>query len=78
MADNATHPCGHATKHTSRVGCCASCRLLFSSDSAFDRHHKGGECKHPLDVGLVEPSRTAPGEVMWSLPGGYYAQDEDA
>lgn len=74
-----THPCGHATKHTSRVGCCGSCRLLFSSDSAFDRHRKGGACLHPLDVGLVEkPSRTAPGELVWSLPGGYFADEVTA
>jgi hypothetical protein len=71
------NPCGNATKHTSRIGCCAGCKRLFSSDSAFDRHRRGGECMEPQDVGLIpRQSRTAEDEVIFSLPGGYF--DEDA
>lgn len=69
----ATYPCGHQTKHTSRIQCCGSCRNLFSSDSAFQRHRKGGACIYPPNVSLVpKPSRTAPGEVIWSMAGGYF------
>lgn len=69
-----THACGNATKHTSRIGCCGACRRLFSSDTAFDRHRRDGDC---LDVRTLEhkgeavfkpkPSRTAPGETIWAL-----------
>jgi hypothetical protein len=68
------HSCGNATRHTERIGCCSGCRHLFSSDSAFDRHRRGGEC---LDVETAthkgerifvgRPSRTAPGETVWAL-----------
>jgi hypothetical protein len=71
------NPCGHRTKHTSRVGCCAGCRNLFSSDSAFERHRRGGECLEPSSVGLnPKESRTAPGETVWSLPGGYHTDND--
>jgi hypothetical protein len=65
------NPCGHQTKHTSRIGCCAGCRRLFSSDSAFARHRRHGACRDPLEAGLVaRPSRSHPDETLWSLPGG--------
>lgn len=31
---------------------CHNCRNLFSSVSAFERHQKRGECRHPATVGL--------------------------
>ncbi len=62
-------PCGHRTKHGQRIGCCAGCRHLFSSDTAFNAHRRAGQCLDPHDVGLVgRPSRTAPGEVIWAFP----------
>lgn len=62
-------PCGHRTKHGQRIGCCAGCQHLFSSDTAFSAHRKGGQCLDPRTVGLVgRPSRTAPGEVIWAFP----------
>jgi hypothetical protein len=68
-------PCGHRTRHTSRVGCCSGCGLLFSSDSAFEKHRRHGVCLPPADVGLVpRASRTAPGEVVYSLPGGHWGK----
>lgn len=67
----ATNPCGHRTRHTSRVGCCAACKRLFSSDSAFDRHRKRGGCLNPTDRGLVaKPSKQYPAETIWSLAPG--------
>ena len=64
------NPCGHRTTHTSRVGCCAGCKRLFSSDTAFDRHRKGGECMDPKERGLVaKPSKKFPDETIWSNPG---------
>lgn len=72
--------CGKKTKHTSRIGCCPLCKELFSGDTAHGQHRtKVGDdgkrgCVAPASVGLVaKPSRTAPGEVVWSLP----APDED-
>ena len=62
-------PCGHRTKHGQRIGCCAGCRHLFSSDTAFTAHRRVGQCLDPRGVGLVgRPSRTAPGEVIWAFP----------
>jgi len=62
-------PCGHRTKHGQRIGCCAGCRHLFSSDTAFSAHRRVGQCLDPRTVGLVgRPSRTAPGEVIWAFP----------
>ena len=62
-------PCGHHTKHGQRIGCCAGCQHLFSSDTAFSAHRRVGQCLDPRDVGLVgRPSRTAPGEVIWAFP----------
>ena len=64
--------CGNRTRHTASIGCCAGCRLLFSSDSAFDRHRRGGRCLTPEDAGLVaRPSKTAPGEVIYGLAGSW-------
>ena len=52
-----------------RIGCCAGCRHLFSSDTAFNAHRRVGQCLDPRTVGLVgRPSRTAPGEVIWAFP----------
>jgi hypothetical protein len=69
------NPCGHRTIHTQRIGCCAACKHLFSSDTAFDQHRRYGRCLDPRKAGLVgRPSRTAEGEVLWSLPGGYYEE----
>jgi len=69
-----THACGNATRHTERIGCCGACHRLFSSDSAFDKHRKGGRCLSPVIlerhgelVFQPRPSRTAPGEVIWAL-----------
>jgi len=65
------NPCGHETKHTNRVGCCASCKHLFSSDSAFNRHRKAMQCVYPASVGLVaKRSKSHPDEWIWSLPAG--------
>lgn len=71
-----THACGNATRHTQRIGCCASCSHLFSSDSAFDRHRRAGGCLDPATlehkgspVFKARPSRTAPDETLWSLAG---------
>jgi hypothetical protein len=62
-------PCGHRTRHTSRVGCCSGCGLLFSSDSAFEKHRRHSECLTPEDAGLVaRDSQTAPGEVVYGWP----------
>lgn len=70
------HPCGHVTKHTARIGCCAGCRLLFSSDSSFAKHRRNGQCLTPEDAGLIpRQSRTADDEVIYSLPGGYFAEE---
>ena len=66
-----TNPCGHATRHTSRIGCCSGCGLLFSSDTAHDRHRRDHRCLPPESVGMVaKPSRTGPGDVIWGMPGG--------
>ena len=55
--------------HGQRIGCCAGCRHLFSSDTAFNAHRRVGQCLDPRGVGLVgRPSRTAPGEVIWAFP----------
>lgn len=65
------NPCGHQTKHTNRIGCCASCKHLFSSDSAFNRHRKGGKCLYPANSGLVaKRSKRFPDEWIWSLAPG--------
>jgi hypothetical protein len=62
-------PCGHRTRHGKSVGCCAGCRRLFSSDYAFARHRRGGQCLDPAERGLVErPSTSAPGESIWGSP----------
>jgi hypothetical protein len=74
------NPCGNATKHTSRIGCCAGCKRLFSSDSAFDRHRRDGTCLDPATLATKKgaavftphDSRTAPGETVWALAGSYY------
>lgn len=64
------NPCGNRTRHTQRVGCCAGCKRLFSSDSAFTRHRRDSGCVEPEAAGLVaHDSRTAPGETVWSMPG---------
>jgi len=64
-------PCGHRTRHGKSTGCCAGCRRLFSSDYAFGKHRRGGQCLDPAERGLVaRPSKTAPGEVIWGSPGG--------
>lgn len=69
------NPCGHKTKHTARIGCCGGCGELFSSDSAFDRHRRKNQCAKPWDVGLVAvPSKTAPGEWVWTMPGHHWAE----
>lgn len=66
MTDN---PCGNATRHTSRIGCCASCKQLFSSDAAFQRHRKNSACLDPAERGLIgRDSKTAPGETIWGFP----------
>lgn len=64
--------CGKKTKHTARIGCCALCSELFSGDTAFAKHRGSGPtCTAPVDAGLIsKPSRTASGEVIWSLPAG--------
>jgi hypothetical protein len=68
-----TYPCGHRTQHTSRIGCCAGCRNLFSSDSAFAKHRKAFQCVEPTAAGLIaKPSKKFPDETIWSLPGGYF------
>ena len=70
------NPCGYQTKHTNRIGCCAGCKNLFSSDSAFDKHRRGLSCMDPIDAGLVaKPSRTFPEETLWSLPAGDHKWD---
>ena len=38
-------PCGHRTKHGQRIGCCAGCQHLFSSDTAFSAHRRVGQCR---------------------------------
>ena len=64
-------PCGHRTKHTQRIGCCAACGDLFSSDTAFAKHRRDGKCQDPQGAGLERRvSRSAPGEFMWSMPHG--------
>lgn len=61
------HACGHRTTHTQRIGCCAGCSRLFSSDTAFEAHRSRGRCLEPETVGLQpRPSRTAPGETVWA------------
>ena len=61
--------CGYKTAHTGRVGCCVPCRLLFSSDTAFDKHIRADGHVHPKEVGLVaKPSRSHPDETIWSFP----------
>lgn len=73
------NPCGHQTRHTNRVGCCASCKRLFSSDSAFDRHRKGGQCIEPTERGLIaKASKTFPAETLWSLPASDVSWREEA
>lgn len=64
--------CGKKTRHTSRIGCCPLCHELFSGDTSFQKHRgSGATCTEPTEAGLIaKPSRTAPGEVIWSLPGG--------
>lgn len=67
------HACGNRTRHTQRIGCCAGCRRLFGSDSAFEAHRKGGSCRDPEAVLTKagtprlqpKPSRSAPGETVW-------------
>lgn len=62
--------CGKRTTHTSRIGCCAGCKELFSSDSAFEKHRRRFVCLDPVEAGLVaRPSRSAPDETIWGLPG---------
>lgn len=67
------NPCGHRTRHTAHIGCCAGCKRLFSSDSAFAKHRTHGPdgrgvCHDPETRGLVaKPSRSAPGEVLWGF-----------
>lgn len=63
------NPCGNKTRHTQHIGCCAGCRRMFSSDTAFMRHRRNGSCVEPEAAGLMaRPSRTAPGETVWALP----------
>lgn len=62
-------PCGHRTRHGQSIGCCGGCRRLFSSDTAFAKHRKGGSCLDPESVGLMaRDSHTAPGETVWGHP----------
>mgnify|MGYP006201300359 CR=1 FL=1 len=67
--------CGKKTKHTSRIGCCPLCHELFSSDTAIAKHRTRTDadgrqgCREPEKAGLIaKPSRSAPGETIWSLP----------
>ena len=68
--------CGKNTRHTKSIQCCPLCKELFSSDSAWQKHRTRRDtdgrkgCRLPDEAGLVpKPSKTAPGEVIWSLPG---------
>lgn len=69
--------CGKKTRHTSRIGCCPLCHELFSGDTAVEKHRTRADetgkrgCQDPTGAGLIaKPSRTAPDEVVWSLPSG--------
>ncbi len=46
---------------------CHACGEIFSSNTAFDRHRKGGNCLDPEEAGLVVAER---GEwTFWANPG---------
>ena len=68
-------PCPHCktlAKHGERIGCCSGCKVLFASQSAFDRHRRSGECLDVMEIGLVaHRSKTDPNAVMWGMPGTY-------
>ena len=72
------NPCGHRTRHTDRLSCCSGCHIMFTSGSAFDKHRRNMRCLTPAEAGLIaRPSKTAPGEVLYSLPGPDIHQGED-
>ena len=54
---------------------CVGCHESFTSVSAFDLHRRGGECRHPADVGLVPADKSWPG---WQHPGTWGGPDDDA
>ena len=65
------NPCGKRTRHGARIGCCATCHELFSGDTAFEKHRRGGTCVAPTEVGLIgRPSKSYPDETVWGLPSG--------
>lgn len=61
------HPrCGARWSGT-RACHCAGCCRTFSSTSAFDHHQRGGGCRDPQDVGLVEVVKAV--GTVWAWPG---------
>jgi hypothetical protein len=50
-----------------RACMCRACGEIFSSNTAFDAHRKGFECRDPESVGLVVAER---GDwAVWANPG---------
>lgn len=43
---------------------CRGCGEVFTSLTAFDRHHRGGKCLPPASVGLLERP-----DGKWGWPG---------
>lgn len=43
-----------------QVAHCGACHRTFTRVSNFDRHRRGGECRHPTEVGLALTGRAYP------------------
>ena len=78
-----THSCG-AVWTARNAAHCAGCHLTFSSDTAFDRHRRHGQCVDPATA--VSKSgesrftlrRDRSGHPVWGLPGSWKPEDEAA
>ncbi|WP_442939219.1 FDXHR family putative zinc-binding protein [Nonomuraea sp. SYSU D8015] len=46
---------------------CSGCHRTFTGITAFDVHHKGGECWPPRQVGL-EALHTSGNQILWGKP----------
>lgn len=56
---------------------CASCHLLFSSLSSFDRHRRAGKCLDPFSVGMEKRWVDSAKFYYYTQPDSRYNADPD-